>query len=92
MARGVSAQRPRTSPIFAFTNSFDTVRKLRLHHGVVPFQMIFCTEPEATVARAMKVLVTRGYLKSGDKIVLVSDTLASDRVIDSIQLRTVDEY
>ena len=92
MARGVSAQRPRTSPIFAFTNSIDTVRKLRLHHGVVPFQMIFCTEPEATVARAMKVLVTRGYLKSGDKIVLVSDTLASDRVIDSIQLRTVDEY
>jgi pyruvate kinase len=54
--------------------------------------MIFCTEPEATVARAMKVLVTRGYLKPGDKIVLVSDTLASDRVIDSIQLRTVDDY
>ena len=92
MARGVSAQRPRTSPIFAFTNSINTVRKLRLHHGVVPFQMIFCTEPEATVARAMKVLVTRGYLKPGDKIVLVSDTLASDRVIDSIQLRTVDDF
>ncbi len=92
MARGVSAQRPRTSPIFAFTNSIETVRKLRLHHGVVPFQMIFCTEPEATVARAMKVLVKRGYLKRGDKIVLVSDTLASDRVIDSIQLRTVDDF
>jgi len=90
MARGVSAQRPRTSPIFAFTNSTETVRKLRLHHGVVPFQMIFCTDPEATVARAMKVLVKRGYLKPGDKIVLVSDTLASDRVIDSIQLRTVE--
>lgn len=91
MAQGVSAQRPRTSPIFAFTNSVDTVRKLRLHHGVVPFQMIFCTDPEATVARAMKQLVLRGYLKLGDKIVLVSDTLASDRVIDSIQLRTVDD-
>lgn len=91
MAQGVSAQRPRTSPIFAFTNSVNTVRKLRLHHGVVPFQMIFCTDPEATVARAMKQLVLRGYLKLGDKIVLVSDTLASDRVIDSIQLRTVDD-
>ena len=90
MARGVSAQRPRTSPIFAFTNSTDTVRQLRLHHGVIPFQMIFCTEPEATVARSMKQLVKRGYLKKGDKIVLVSDILASDRVIDSVQLRTVD--
>ncbi|MDE0770193.1 MAG: pyruvate kinase [Opitutaceae bacterium] len=90
MARGVSAQRPRTSPIFAFTNSTDTVRQLRLHHGVTPFQMIFCTEPEATVARSMKQLVKRGYLKKGDKIVLVSDILASDRVIDSVQLRTVD--
>ncbi|MEM9157792.1 MAG: pyruvate kinase, partial [Verrucomicrobiota bacterium] len=46
MARGVSAQRPHSSPIFAFTNSVDTVKQLRLHHGVVPFQMIFCTEPE----------------------------------------------
>ncbi len=91
MARGVSAQRPRTSPVFAFTNSVDTVKQLRLHHGVVPFQMIFCTEPEATVARAMKLLVKRGYLKRGDKIVLVSDILASDRVIDSVQLRTVDD-
>ena len=91
MARGVSAQRPRTSAIFAFANSEETVRQLRLHHGVVPFQMIFCTEPEATVARAMKELVKRGYLLPGDKIVLVSDILASDRVIDSVQLRTVDE-
>ncbi|MFL3659413.1 MAG: pyruvate kinase [Opitutales bacterium] len=90
MARGVSAQRPLTSPTFAFTNSIDTVRQLRLHHGVIPFQMIFCTEPEATVARSMKLLVKRGYLKQGDKIVLVSDILASDRVIDSVQLRTVD--
>ncbi len=91
MARGVSAQRPTSSPIFAFTNSTDTVRQLRIHHGVVPLEMIFCTEPEATVARAMKLLVKRGYLKQGDKIVLVSDILASDRVIDSVQLRTVDE-
>lgn len=91
MARGVSAQRPRTSAIFAFTNSEETVRQLSLHHGVVPFQMIFCKEPEATVARAMRELVKRGYLFPGDKIVLVSDILASDRVIDSVQLRTVDE-
>ncbi len=90
MARGVSALRPRTSPIFAFSNSPETVKQLRIHHGVTPFQMIFCTEPEATVGRAMDHLKQRGYLKTGDKVVVVSDILASDRVIDSVQLRTVD--
>ena len=91
MARGVSALRPRRSPIFAFSNSETTIRQLRLHYGVVPFQMIFCTEPDATVGRAFTQLVKRGYLIPGDKVVVVSDILASDRVIDSIQLRTVDE-
>lgn len=91
MARGVSALRPNRSPIFAFSNSENTIKQLRIHYGVVPFQMIFCTEPEATVARAIKMLIKRGYLVSGDKVVVVSDILASDRVIDSIQLRTVNE-
>lgn len=91
MARGVSALRPVRSPVFAFSNSRDTIKALRLHHGVVPFEMIFCTEPDPTVNRAMKHLIKMGYLIPGDKIVVVSDILASDRVIDSIQLRTVSE-
>ncbi len=90
MARGVSALRPHSSPIFAFSNAPETVKQLRIHYGVTPFQMIFCTEPEATVGRAMDHLMQRGYLKLGDKVVVVSDILASDRVIDSVQLRTVD--
>ncbi len=91
MARGVSSLRPERSPIFAFSNSVNTVRQLRLYYGVVPFEMVFCTEPEATVARAIKYLCSRKYLFPGDKVVVVSDILASDRVIDSIQLRTVDD-
>lgn len=90
MARGVSALRPRQSPIFAFTNSLETVRQLRINFGVVPFQMVFCTEPDATVGRAIKHLKKQGFVVPGDKVVVVSDILASDRVIDSIQLRTVD--
>ncbi|MDQ8203901.1 pyruvate kinase [Pelagicoccus sp. SDUM812003] len=91
MARGVSALRPLRSPIFAFSNSEDTIKHLRLHHGVVPFQMVFCTEPEATVTRAIKTLLKKDYLRPGDKVVMVSDILAADRVIDSIQLRTVSD-
>jgi len=89
MARGVSALRPSNTPIFAFTNSVATIKKLRLHHGVTPFQMVFGDEPESSVRHAMQELKNRGYLLPGDKIVLVSDILASDSVIDSIQLRTV---
>lgn len=89
MAKGVSAQRPDRTPIFAFSNSHDTIKQLRLHHGVIPFEMVFCTEPDATVSRAMKHLKKMGYLVPGDKIVVVSDILAADSVIDSIQLRTV---
>jgi len=90
MARGVSALRPKRSPIFAFSNNPQTIRHLRLNFGVTPFQMIFCTEPDATVAKAIDHLKGRSYVKPGDKVVVVSDILASDRVIDSIQLRTVD--
>ena len=90
MARGVAALRPKSSPIFAFSNSPDTIKQLRINFGVTPFPMIFCTEPEATLERAIQHLSDLKYLISGDKIVVVSDILASDRVIDSIQLRTVD--
>ncbi|MDQ8183762.1 pyruvate kinase [Pelagicoccus sp. SDUM812005] len=89
MAKGVSAQRPERTPIFAFSNSHDTIKQLRMHHGIIPFEMIFCTEPDATVSRALKHLKKMGYIIPGDKVVVVSDILASDSVIDSIQLRTV---
>ena len=90
MARGVSALRPKTSAIYTFSNSENTIKHLRLHHGVMPIQMTFASEPEVTLNRALKQLVKRKLLLPGDKIVVVSDILASDRVIDSIQLRTVD--
>lgn len=89
MAKGVSSFRPRVSPIFSFTNSDTTIKKLRIQHGVIPFQMVFCTDPEATLARAMEFLIERKYLAPGNKVVVVSDILAQDSVIDSIQLRTV---
>lgn len=90
MARGVSALRPLTSPIFAFCNSPTTVKHLRIHYGVVPFFMPFSDVPESTLNQALQLLVARKYLVPGDKVVVVSDILAADRVIDSIQLRTVD--
>lgn len=90
MAQGVSALRPQSSPIFAFTNSNTIVKQLRISHGVIPFTADFGGKPEETVANAVNFLKNEGYLISGEKIVVVSDILADDRVIDSVQLRQVD--
>ena len=90
VAQGVSALRPESTPIFAFTNTRPTFRQMRLFRGVDPFFMNFGAEPELTIQRAIGILHQEGYLKVGHKVVVVSDILASDRLINSIQLRTVD--
>ncbi len=90
IAQGVSALRPEHAPIFAFTNSRSTYRQMRLFRGVEPFFMNFGSEPELTVQKAIGALHQEGYVHFGDKIVVVSDILASDRLINSIQLRNVD--
>jgi pyruvate kinase len=90
VAQGVAALRPDHSPIFAFTNSQFGLRQMRLLRGVEPFQMDFGADPELTVAKAISILHENEYVKLGDKVVVVSDILASDRLINSIQLRNVD--
>lgn len=87
---GVSALRPDYSPIFAFTNNTVTLRQMRLLRSVEPFLMNFGAEPELTVAKAINLLAQEGFVQTGDKVVVVSDILASDRLINSIQLRRVD--
>lgn len=90
MAQGVSSLRPKKSPIFAFTNSNTIVKRLRIHHGVLPFIGNFDGTPQETVENAINFLKDSGHLIAGEKVVVVSDILAEDRVIDSIQLRQVD--
>ncbi|MCH6258117.1 pyruvate kinase [Puniceicoccaceae bacterium K14] len=90
MAEGVAALRPQSSPIFAFTNSDTILKHLRINHGVIPFVADFDGEPASTVENAIKFLKSEGFIIGGEKIVVVSDILAADRVIDSVQLRQVD--
>jgi len=90
ITQGLAALRPETSPILAFTNSEVTQRQMRLLRGVVPFVMQFGKEPDETVQKALNVLRKKDYMHLGDKVVVVSDILVSDRLINSIQLRTVE--
>jgi pyruvate kinase len=89
MAAGLAALRPSCAPIFAITNSLETARQLRLLRAVEPFQMALTSDPNETVENALRLLVREGRLQVGDKVIVVTDLLSQDRLVDSIQLRTV---
>ncbi|MGA3006504.1 MAG: pyruvate kinase [Opitutaceae bacterium] len=89
MARGLASLRPVRAPILAFAPSIEIARQLHLLRGVEPFLMPFVSEPNDTIQNAILVLTRSGRLKRGDKLIIATDILAQDRIVDSVQLRTV---
>jgi pyruvate kinase len=89
MARGVAALRPVHSPIFAFTPAPEVYRQLRLLRAVEPFLMPFPSDPDITIENAIHTLRSAGRVAVGDKIIVATDIVSQDRVVDSVQLRTV---
>ena len=89
-AAGLAAHRPARAGILAVTDNIETLRHLRMVRSVEPFFLAPFTDPESTLERAITSLVKMGRLRTGDKLVIVSDVQAeNNRRIDSIQLRTV---
>ncbi len=87
----LSALRPRKSPVFGFTDRPHVFKSMLMLWGVEPFHMEFNDEdPEATIQEAIKRLREGGWVSSGQRIVVVSNALASSRLIDIIQLRSVE--
>lgn len=86
MATLVSYFRP-NSPIFAFTNTTTVRRRLNLYWGVYPFRIEFSQNPEKTIQRAFSLLKSKGYLKAGDKVIVVSDILVGREFVETIQYR-----
>jgi pyruvate kinase len=89
MGQGLAVLRPMHSPILAFTPSIEVFRQLRLLRAVEPFLMPLASEPNETIENAITVLRREGRVNVGDKIVIATDILAQDRLVDSVQLRTV---
>lgn len=83
----VSSARSRC-PIYAFTPSESTARKLTLFWGVTAFSLEFCPDPEVTVHRSLEELTRRGLIRKNELAVIVSDLLVRDDFsVDSIQVR-----
>ena len=89
MAQGLALLRPSHAPIFAFTPSVAVLRQLRLLRAVDPMLMKLASDPNETIENAIAILVRSGRVVPGDKIVVATDIVAQDRLVDSVQLRTV---
>jgi len=89
MAHGLAALRPVHSPILAFTPHAQLLRQLRLLRAVEPHLMPFASDPDSTIENAILHLKRIGRIQVGDKLVVATDILSQDRLVDSVQLRTV---
>jgi pyruvate kinase len=89
MAQGLAALRPTHAPIIAFTPSIEVQRQLRLLRGVEPFLMPLASEPDITIENAITVLRREKRVAPGDKLIVATDIVSQDRLVDSVQLRTV---
>ncbi|WP_425395923.1 pyruvate kinase [Aeoliella sp.] len=90
LAYVLGALRPRGVPIFAFTDVEHVFHQLLLPWGVEPFLMEFSDDPEKTIQDALAYLKRRDWCETGTWLVVITNVLVGDKVIDSLQLRQVD--
>jgi len=89
LAYTLAALRAVGVPIYAFTDDEVVFRQLLLPWGVEPFLMPFSDDPEATVGNALAYLRRREWCKVGSWQVVITNALAHDKVIDTLQLRQI---
>ncbi len=84
-----AALRPKKAPIFAFSPNPVAAQRLCLRHGVTSFIMPAAWDAEATIRAAERMLIDRGLVKPGDRIVAVTNMLAHGEVLGAVQLREI---
>ncbi|MGE9294684.1 MAG: pyruvate kinase, partial [Puniceicoccales bacterium] len=92
LAEVLSALRPGYSPIFLFTDEPLLFRQMLLLRGVEPFLMDFSDDSEETIQRSFERLKTsrHRWATPGDWMVVITNVLAGNRSIDSVQMRQVE--
>ncbi len=90
LAYVLGALRARGVPIYAFTDVEPIFRQLLLPWGVEPFLMAFSEDPEQTIANALTMLKQKNWCKSGSWLVVITNALANEKVIDTLQLRQIE--
>jgi pyruvate kinase len=90
LAYTLAALRAVGVPVYAFTDDEALFRQLLLPWGVEPFLMPFSEDPETTIQDALAYLKRREWCKKGTWLVIITNALASGKVIDALQLREVE--
>jgi pyruvate kinase len=52
--------------------------------------MAFSKDPEDTIKHAIDYLKRQKWVKDGQTLIVISNALAKDKVIDTLQIRTVE--
>ena len=90
LAYTLAALRAVGVPIYAFTDDEALFRQLVLPWGVEPFLMPFSDDPEQTIRNAIDYLKRREWCGAGTWLVVITNALAHEKVIDTLQLRQVE--
>lgn len=91
LAYVLGALRARGVPIYAFTDVESVFRQLLLPWGVEPFLIKFTEEdPEQTILDALAYLKRKNWVDQGSWLVVITNGLAKDKIIDTLQLREVE--
>ncbi|KAK6159185.1 hypothetical protein DH2020_006499 [Rehmannia glutinosa] len=91
MASLISRNRP-NPPIFAFTNNSSTRMALNLQWGVTPLLVDLSDDMEANISNSIDLIKTKGLIKTGDTVLVVSDiipTSTTQTVFQSIMVKTI---
>lgn len=90
LAYTLAALRAVGVPIYAFTDDEAIFRQLLLPWGVEPFLMPFDVDPEQTIRDALNYLIRRSWCEKGTWLVVITNALAHEKVIDTLQLRQIE--
>ncbi|HWE92777.1 MAG TPA: pyruvate kinase [Tepidisphaeraceae bacterium] len=90
LAYTLAALRAVGVPIYAFTDDEALFRQLLLPWGVEPFLMPFSADPEETIRNALTYLKRREWCGAGTWLVVITNALAHEKVVDTIQLRCIE--
>lgn len=91
MASLLSRNRP-YPPIFAFTNDESTRMAMNLQWGIIPLLVDLSDDMEANISKTIDLMKTKGMMKQGDSVLLVSDLTpahVTSTAFQSILVKTI---
>jgi pyruvate kinase len=90
LAYTLAALRAVGVPIYAFTDDEVIFRQMLLPWGVEPFMIKFDDDPEETIRASLTKLKAREWCDKGTWLVVITNALARDKIVDTIQLRQIE--